>query len=76
MKEYVIYIDKVNTSEIIIPAQNKKEAIKIAERFIKDLNNENADIKEIIEFDSHPNFKVRTKGTCGSAFFIGDKNDS
>ena len=53
--------------------KNKKEAIKIAERFVDDIKHEKIDINSIIEFN--PEFRIRVKpgSTSNSAFFIGGK---
>ena len=72
MKEYVIYIDKITTSVMRVPARNKKEAIQIAERFIDDINCEDININKIIKFN--PDFKIKVRpNTRRSAFFNGRK---
>lgn len=73
MKEYLIYIDKVSTSVIRVPARNKRQATKIAERFIDDLYEENLDINNIIKFNPEYKIKVKQGSTRGSAFFNGIK---
>ena len=73
MKEYLIYIDKVNTSVIRVPARNKRQATKIAERFIDDVYEENLDINKIIKFNPEYKIKVKQGSTHGSAFFNGIK---
>lgn len=73
MKDYVIYIEKSKMSAIEVPAKNKKEAIKIAERFINDINQENIDINKIIKFEPKFEIKVKPKSTQKSVFFIGGK---
>ena len=74
-KDYIIYIKKVTTSVIRVPARNKKEAINIAERFIDDIDESSIDINRIINFN--PEFKLRVKpcSTHISAFFIGGKRN-
>ena len=71
-KEYVIYIDKVKTSVIRVPAKNKKEAMSIANRFIEDLDESNININKFIHFNPEYKIKVRPS-TQRSAFFIGGK---
>ncbi len=71
-KEYIIYIDKVKTSVIRVPAKNKKEAMSIANRFIEDLDESNININKFIHFNPEYKIKVRPS-TQRSAFFIGGK---
>lgn len=72
MKDYVIYIDKIMTSVMRVPARNKKEAVQIAERFIDDINCEEININKIIKFN--PDFKIKVRpSTRRSAFFNGRK---
>ena len=71
-KEYIIYIDKVKTSVIRVPAKNKKEAMNIANRFIEDLDESNININKFIHFNPEYKIKVRPS-TQRSAFFIGGK---
>jgi len=73
MKEYIIYIEKVKTSAIRVPAKNKKAAKEIAERFIDDIEHEKIDINSVIEFNPEYRIRVRTGSTNDSAFFIGGK---
>ena len=73
-KEYIIYIDKVKTSVIRVPAKNKKEAIKVAERFIDDLDESSININNFIHFNPEYKIKVRPS-TRKSAFFIGGKRN-
>ena len=75
MTDYVINIEKIQTSAINVPAKNKKEAVRIAERFINDIKHENININSIIEYDPEFKIKVKTNSTHGSAFFIGGKSD-
>ena len=75
MKDYVINIEKIQTSAIKVPAKNKKEAVRIAERFINDIKHENININSIIEYDPEFKIKVKMNSTHGSAFFIGGKSD-
>lgn len=75
MKDYVINIEKIQTSAIKVPAKNKKEAVRIAERFINDIKHENININSIIEYDPEFKIKVKTNSTHRSAFFIGGKLD-
>ena len=74
-KEYIIYIDRVNTSVIRVPAKNKKEAINIAERFIYDLDESKINIHKIIHFNPEYTIKVRPCSTRLSAFFNGGKRN-
>ena len=60
MNEYLIYIDKISTSVIRVPAKNKKQATKLAERFIDDVYEENLDINKIIKFN--PEYKIKVNG--------------
>ncbi len=71
-KDYIIYIDKVKTSVIRVPAKNKKEAMNIAERFIDDLDDSNINISKFIHFNPEYKIKIRPS-TQKSAFFIGGK---
>ena len=71
-KDYIIYIDKIKTSAIRVPAKNKKEAMNIAERFIYDLDESNININKFIHFKPEYKIKVRPS-TQRSAFFIGGK---
>ena len=71
-KEYIIYIDKVKTSVIRVPAKNKKEAMNIANRFIEDLDESNININKFIHFNPEYKIKVRPS-TRKSAFFNGGK---
>ncbi len=72
MKDYVIYIDKITTSVMRVPARNRKEALQIAERFIDDINFEEINIDKIIKFN--PDFKIKVRPrTRRSAFFNGRK---
>ena len=74
-KEYVIYIDKVKTSVIRVPAKNKKEAMNIANRFIEDLDESNININKFIHFNPEYKIKVRPS-TQRSAFLLeGKRND-
>ena len=73
-REYIIYIDKVKTSVIRVPAKNKKEAMNIAERFIDDLDDSNININNFIHFEPEYKIKVRPS-TRRSAFFIGGKRN-
>ena len=61
MKEYIIYIDKITTSVVRVPANNKGEAIAIAERFIDDVNDEKININKIIKFNPEYKIKARLK---------------
>lgn len=61
MNEYIIYIDKITTSIVRVPAKNKKEAIAIAERFIDDSKDEQIEIDKIIKFNPEYKFKARLK---------------
>ena len=73
-REYIIYIDKVKTSIIRVPANNKKEAMNIAERFIDDLDESNININNFIHFN--PDYKIKVRpSTRKSAFFIGGKRN-
>lgn len=73
MKDYIIYIEKVKTSVITVPAKNKKEALKKAERFIDDIEEEKIDINKIIRFNPEYEIKARPRSTNKSAFFNGRK---
>lgn len=73
MKDYTIYIEKVKTSVITVPAKNKKEALKKAERFIDDIIEERIDINKIIRFNPEYKIKASSCSTKRSAFFIGGK---
>ena len=73
MKEYVIYIETTNTSVIRVPANNRRQAKKIAERFVDDVYEENLDINKIIKFNPEYKIKVKQGSTHGSAFFNGIK---
>lgn len=73
MKDYIIYIEKVKTSVITVPAKNKEEALKKAERFIDDIIEERIDINKIIRFNPEYKIKARPRSTNRSAFFIGGK---
>lgn len=61
MKEYIIYIDKITTSVVRVPAKNKGEATAIAERFIDDVNEEKININKIIKFNPEYKIKARLK---------------
>lgn len=74
MKSYIIYLEKIKTATIKVSAKDKKEAIRIAERFIVDIEHENININSIINFNPKFKIKVKTYGTHRSAFFIGGKN--
>ena len=73
MKDYIIYIDKINTSVLHVPAKNKKEAMLIANRFIDDINEDKLDINKIVQFNPEYKIKVRKSSTQIGAFFIGGK---
>lgn len=75
MKDYVINIEKIQTSTIKVPARNKKEAVRIVERFINDIKQEDININSIIKYDPEFKIKVKKNSTHGSAFFIGGKRD-
>ena len=69
MKDYVIYIDKITTSVMRVPAKNKKEAVQIAERFIDDIYCEKININTIIKFN--PDFRIKVRpSTHKSVFFM------
>ncbi len=73
-KDYIIYIDKIKTSVIRVPAKNKKEAMDIAERFIDDLDESNININKFIHFN--PEYKIKVRPSAQrSAFFIGGKRN-
>ena len=74
-KEYIIYIDKVKTSVIRVPAKNKKEAKNIAERFIDDLDESNININKFIHFNPEYKIKVRSSTQKGVFFIGGNRND-
>ena len=73
MKDYIIYIDKINTSVVHVPAKSKKEAMLIANRFIDDINEDRLDINKIVQFNPEYKIKVRKSSTQIGAFFIGGK---
>ena len=73
MKDYIIYIDKINTSVVHVPAESKKEAMLIANRFIDDIKEDRLDINKIVHFNPEYKIKVRKSSTQIGAFFIGGK---
>jgi len=73
MKEYIIYIEKKQESVLTVPAKNKKEAIKRAERLVDDLNNENINIDNLISWNPEYKIKIKKSSTNKSAFFNGGK---
>jgi len=74
-KDYIIYIDKIKTSVIRVPAKNKKEAIDIAERFIDDLDESNININKFIYFNPEYKIKVRPSTRKSAFLFGGKRND-
>ncbi len=70
MKEYLVYIEKTQTSFLSVPAKSKKEAIKRAERLIDDVNNESIDIDKLISWNPEYKIKVKRSSTKRGAFFM------
>ena len=73
MKEYLVYIEKTQTSFLSVPAKSKKEAIKRAERLVDDLNNENINIDNLISWNPEYKIKIKKSSTKKGAFFNGGK---
>ena len=73
MREYSIKVEKIQSSLLSVPAKNKKEAIKRAERLIEDVVKDKIDVDRLISWNPEYTIKVKKSSTQRSAFFIGGK---
>jgi len=73
MKEYLVYIEKMQTSFLSVPAKNKKEAVNRAERLIDDLNSDNIDIDRLISWNPEYKIKIKKSSTNKGAFLMKGK---
>ncbi len=73
MKDYIVYIEKIQTSFLTVPAKNKKEALKRAERLIDDINVEKIDIDNLISWNPEYKIKIKKSSTTKGAFLMKGK---
>ena len=73
MKEYIVYIEKIQTSFLTVPAKNKKEALKRTERLIDDINVEKIDIDNLISWNPEYKIKIKKSSTTKGAFLMKGK---
>jgi len=71
MKEYVIYLEKTQTSILRVVAKNKKEAYETTERLIDDIYDENIDINKIISWN--PRYKIKIKKKRHARCFFSEE---
>ena len=71
MREYLISIEKRQSSILTVPAKNKKDAVSRAERLIDDMNRERIDIDRLISWNPEYKIKIKKSSTKKGAFFIG-----
>ena len=73
MREYSIKIEKIQSSLLSVPAKNKKEAIKRAERLIDDVVKDKIDVDRLISWNPEYTIKVKKSSTQRGTFLMKGK---